>query len=125
MATETVLVVEDEPAARELVGEILREEGYGVLLAEDGLQAVESAKRAVAPIHLVLTDVILPKISGRVAVERIRAIHPRIKVIYMSGYTDDQVSRHGVLEPGIVLLQKPFTPADLTRRVGEVLDGSP
>jgi CheY-like chemotaxis protein len=125
MATETVLVVEDEPAARELVGEILREEGYGVLLAEDGLQAVESAKRAVAPIHLVLTDVILPKISGRVAVERIRAIHPRIKVIYMSGYTDDQVSRHGVLEPGIVLLQKPFTPADLTRRVGEVLDESP
>jgi CheY-like chemotaxis protein len=122
IATETVLVVEDEPAARELVGEILRDEGYSVLLASDGQEAVEIATRTASPIHLLLTDVVLPRLSGRAAADRIRGIHPRIKILYMSGYTDDQVTRHGVLEPGIVLLQKPFTPADLIRRVGEVLD---
>jgi two-component system, cell cycle sensor histidine kinase and response regulator CckA len=121
-STETVLVVEDEPAARELVAELLRAEGYVVLLAEDGLQAVEMATHAHAPIDLLLTDVVLPKLGGRAAAERIQAIHPGIKVLYMSGYTDDEVSRQGVLEPGLVLLQKPFTPDDLTRRVGEVLD---
>jgi two-component system, cell cycle sensor histidine kinase and response regulator CckA len=120
--TENLLVVEDEPAARELVAEILRAEGYGVLLARDGEEAVEMAKRAPAPLQLLLTDVVLPKLSGRAAADRIRLIHPGIKVLYMSGYTDDEVSRQGVLEPGIVLLQKPFTPDDLTRRVGEVLD---
>ena len=122
IATETVLVVEDEPAARELVGEILRDEGYSVLLASDGQEAVEIATRTASPIHLLLTDVVLPRLSGRAAADRIRGIHLRIKILYMSGYTDDQVTRHGVLEPGIVLLQKPFTPADLIRRVGEVLD---
>jgi two-component system cell cycle sensor histidine kinase/response regulator CckA len=120
--TETVLVVEDEPAARELVGEMLRAEGYRVLLAENGQEAVDTAGRVAAPIHLLLTDVVLPKLSGRAAAERVRVLHPGIKVLYMSGYTDDQISRHGVLEPGIVLLQKPFTPADLIQRVGEVLD---
>jgi two-component system cell cycle sensor histidine kinase/response regulator CckA len=120
--TETVLVVEDEPAARELVGEMLRAEGYSVLLAENGQEAVDTAGRVAAPIHLLLTDVVLPKLSGRAAAERVRVLHPGIKVLYMSGYTDDQISRHGVLEPGIVLLQKPFTPADLIQRVGEVLD---
>jgi two-component system, cell cycle sensor histidine kinase and response regulator CckA len=121
-ATEKLLVVEDEPAARELVAEVLRAEGYDVLLAGDGQEAVELATRAKAPLHLLLTDVVLPKLSGRAAAEQIRIIHPGIKVLYMSGYTDDEVSRHGVLEPGIVLLQKPFTPDELTRRVGEVLD---
>jgi PAS domain S-box-containing protein len=120
--TERLLVVEDEPAARELVAEVLRAEGYEVLLAGDGQEAVELATRAKAPLHLLLTDVVLPKLSGRAAAEQIRIIHPGIKVLYMSGYTDDEVSRHGVLEPGIVLLQKPFTPDEVTRRVGEVLD---
>jgi CheY-like chemotaxis protein len=124
LATETVLVVEDEPAARELVAEVLRGQGYGVLLAGNGQEAVEIAMRAGAPIHLLLTDVVLPKLSGRAAATRIRSIHPRVKVLYMSGYTDDEFSRQGVLEPGIVLLQKPFTPDDLLRRVGEVLDES-
>jgi two-component system, cell cycle sensor histidine kinase and response regulator CckA len=123
-ATETLLVVEDEPAARELVAEVLRAEGYHVLLAGDGREAVEVASRTQAPIHLLLTDIVLPKLSGRAAADKIRVIHPRVKVLYMSGYTDDEVSRHGVLEPGIVLLQKPFTPDDLTRRVGEVLGTS-
>jgi two-component system, cell cycle sensor histidine kinase and response regulator CckA len=121
-ATETVLVVEDEPAARELVGEVLRAEGYSVLLAADGQEALTIAARADGRLHLLLTDVVLPKLSGRAAAEGILALHPSIKVVYMSGYTDDQISRHGVLEPGIVLLQKPFTPAELVRRVGEVLD---
>jgi len=121
-ATETVLVVEDEPAARELVGEVLRAEGYRVLLAANGQEAVEMAARASGPIHLLLTDVVLPKLSGRAAAQQICAVHRGAKVIYMSGYTDDQVSPHGVLEPGITLLQKPFSPEDLTRRVGEILD---
>jgi PAS domain S-box-containing protein len=120
--SETLLVVEDEPAARELVAEILRGEGYTVLLAKDGQEAVAMAMRARVPIHLLLTDVVLPKLGGRGAAERIRVLHPEIKVLFMSGYTDDEVSRQGVLEPGIVLLQKPFTPDELTRRVGEVLD---
>ena len=120
--TETVLVVEDEPAARELVAEILRGEGYSVLLAGNGQEAVDTAAGASGPIHLLLTDVVLPKFSGPVVAERLRAIQPKVKVLYMSGYTDDAISHHGVLEPGIVLLQKPFTPDDLTRRVGEVLD---
>src|SRR5260221_6541591 len=121
-ATETVLVVEDEPAARELVGEVLRAEGYRVLLAANGQEAVEMAARASEPIHLLLTDVVLPKLSGRAASQQICALHRGAKIIYMSGYTDDQVSPHGVLEPGIILLQKPFSPEDLTRRVGEILD---
>jgi two-component system cell cycle sensor histidine kinase/response regulator CckA len=122
VATETILVVEDERAARELVAEILRAEGYMVLLAADGQEAVDMAAQSTVAPDLLLTDVILPKISGRLAAERIRAIHPRVKVLYMSGYTDDEVSRHGVLDPGIVLLQKPFTPDELISRVGEVLD---
>lgn len=121
-ATETLLVIEDEPAARELVAEILRREGYLVLGAGDGAEGVEVARSSREPIHLLLTDVVLPKLGGRAAAEHIRAIHPGIKVLYMSGYTDNEVSRHGVLDPGIVLLQKPFTPDDLVRRVGEVLE---
>jgi two-component system, cell cycle sensor histidine kinase and response regulator CckA len=122
MATETVLVVEDEPAALELVAELLRAEGYMVLLARNGQEAVDVATQTRVPLHLLLTDVILPKLSGRLAAERIRAIHPRVKILYMSGYTDDEVSRQGILSPGILLLQKPFTPEELTRRVGQVLD---
>ncbi len=122
IATETILVVEDETAARELVAELLRAEGYMVLLASNGQEAVDIAAQSSLPLHLLLTDVILPKLSGRVAAEKIRVIHPRIKILYMSGYTDDEVSRYGILQPGIVLLEKPFTPAELTRRVGEVLD---
>jgi PAS domain S-box-containing protein len=121
--TETLLVVEDESAARDLVAEVLREEGYQVLVAGDGEDALSLATRAKAPIHLLLTDVVLPKLSGAAVAERIRVTHPRIKVLFMSGYTDDAISHHGVLQPGVALLQKPFTPGELTRRVGEILDG--
>jgi DNA-binding response OmpR family regulator len=102
----------------------LREDGYAVLLAGDGLEAVRVATRSSAPIHLLLTDVVLPRLHGRAAAYRIRTVHPRIRVLYMSGYPDDEISRHGVLEPGIALLQKPFTPDELRRRVGEMLDGA-
>ena len=71
---------------------------------------------------MLLTDVVLPKLSGPVVAERVRALRPDIKVLYMSGYTDDAISHHGVLGPGIVLLQKPFTPDELVARVAEVLD---
>jgi PAS domain S-box-containing protein len=119
---ETVLVVEDEPAARELVGEILEGEGYKVLLASNGQEAVEVAQRTVGPIHLLLTDVVLPRLGGRAAAETICRTRPETRVLYMSGYTDDEVSRHGILEPGILLLQKPFTPNDLIERIARVLD---
>jgi CheY-like chemotaxis protein len=120
--TETVLVVEDEPAALELVAEVLRESGYQVLVASNGDEAVSVAVRARAPIHLLLTDVVLPRLSGQIVAERVRTTHPRVKVLFMSGYTDDAISHHGVLQPGVALLQKPFTPDELSRRVGEILD---
>ncbi len=121
-ASETILVVEDEPAGLELIAEILRGEGYTVLPAASGEEALEVAARTSVPIHLLLTDVVLPHLSGPHLADRVRALQPQIKVVFMSGYTDDRLSRHGVLEPGIVLLQKPFTPDDLTRQLGVVLD---
>jgi len=121
--TETVLVVEDEPAARELIGEVLREEGYQVLLAADGQEGVDLAERQGVRIQAVLTDVILPRLSGPSVAERVVKLQPGVKVLFMSGYTDDALARHGVLEPGVALLQKPFTPDDLVRRLGEILDG--
>jgi PAS domain S-box-containing protein len=121
-STETVLVVEDEPAARELIAELLRDEGYTVLLAANGQDAVDTAVQWRGPIDLLLTDVVLPKLSGPVVAARVRGLQPEVKVLYMSGYTDDAISRHGVLQPGIVLLQKPFTGSELVRRVGELLD---
>jgi DNA-binding response OmpR family regulator len=114
--------VEDEPAALELVAEVLRESGYQVLVASNGDEAVSVAVRARAPIHLLLTDVVLPRLSGQIVAERVRTTHPRVKVLFMSGYTDDAISHHGVLQPGVALLQKPFTPDELSRRVGEILD---
>jgi two-component system cell cycle sensor histidine kinase/response regulator CckA len=120
--TETVLLVEDDPAARELVAEVLREQGYCVLVAANGQAAVDTAAACgKAPIHLLLTDVVLPKLSGRDVAERVTALYPAVKVLYMSGYTDDAISRHGVLEPGVRLLQKPFRTEALTRSVAEVL----
>jgi PAS domain S-box-containing protein len=120
--TETLLVVEDEPAALELICEVLRAEGYVVLPAANGQDAVEMAARYPAPLHLLLTDVILPKLSGPVVAEHVRRLFPDIKVLFMSGYTDDRISHHGVLDAGVRLLQKPFTGQELLRRLGEVLD---
>jgi len=120
-ASETVLVVEDESELRELTTEVLGIAGYSVLSAGSPSEALEIARRHPGPIHLLLTDVVMPEMSGRDLADRLVPARPGMKVLYMSGYTDDAIVHHGVLDPGTVLLQKPFTPDGLTRMVGDVL----
>ena len=119
--SETVLVVEDESELRELTTEVLGIAGYSVLSAGSPSEALEIARRHPGPIHLLLTDVVMPEMSGRDLADRLVPARPGMKVLYMSGYTDDAIVHHGVLDPGTVLLQKPFTPDGLTRMVGDVL----
>jgi signal transduction histidine kinase len=120
--TETVLVVEDEAEVRALTCEVLEAKGYHVLEAADGRAALEVCRRHGGPIHLLLTDVVMPRMSGRELADQVAAVRPETRVLYVSGYTDDALGHRGVLDPGVVLLQKPFTPARLVERVREVLD---
>jgi PAS domain S-box-containing protein len=120
--SETILLVEDEHHVRELVATLLQRAGYTVLAAPDPATALELGERHPGPIHLLLTDVVMPEMSGRELRERLATVRPGTPVLYMSGYTDEALGRHGVLEPGVVLLQKPFTAEALGRRVREVLD---
>ncbi len=121
VGTGTVLVVEDESELRELASEILGIAGYSVLSAGSPSAALEIARRHAGPIHLLLTDVVMPEMSGRDLADRLVQSRRGLKILYMSGYTDDAVVHHGVLDPGTVLLQKPFTPDRLTRMVGDLL----
>jgi two-component system, cell cycle sensor histidine kinase and response regulator CckA len=120
--TETILLVEDESGVRRLSRTILEAQGYIVLEAASGDEALEVARSHAGEIHLVATDVIMPGMSGRVLWDRLRVLLPDPRVLFMSGYTDDAIARHGVLEPGIAFLQKPFTPFSLAQKVREVLD---
>jgi two-component system cell cycle sensor histidine kinase/response regulator CckA len=120
--SETVLLVEDEDIVRGLVTEILETAGYTVLGAADGNEALELAERYQGPIHLLLTDVVMPKMSGRDLAERLIAAHGETKVLYTSGYTDTAIVDRGVLQPGTEFLQKPFSFAALTQKVRHVLD---
>ena len=122
--TETVLLAEDEEVVRRLAREILTGNGYKVLEAGNGREALLLSEAHRGEIHLLLTDVVMPKISGRELSERIRLMRPGLRILYMSGYTDDAIFRHGVLENGIPFLQKPFTPGALARKVREVLDSA-
>jgi PAS domain S-box-containing protein len=119
---ETVLLVEDEEGVRALGREVLKKCGYTVLEAGDGDEALGVAARQPGPIHLLVTDVVMPRLGGRELAERLRAARPEIKVLYMSGYTDDAVIRHGLMEAEHALLQKPFGGAALAAKVREVLD---
>jgi two-component system, cell cycle sensor histidine kinase and response regulator CckA len=119
--TETVLVVEDVAAVRAVTREMLRRSGYHVLVAADGRAALQVAATHEGPIHLLLTDVVMPDLSGRDLAERLTEVRPDVKVIFMSGYTDDAVVRHGILQEGIAYLQKPFTPRSLSAKVRSVL----
>jgi YesN/AraC family two-component response regulator len=101
---------------------ILLRHGYRVLDAENGEDALEVSKEYEGSIDLMITDVVMPKMGGKEAADRLQPLYPQMKVIYMSGYTDNAIVRHGVLEPGLNFLEKPFTPEDLARKVREALD---
>jgi two-component system, cell cycle sensor histidine kinase and response regulator CckA len=122
--TETILLVEDADPLRKLAEMFLKESGYHILSAPDGQQALQTARQHPGPIDLLLTDVVMPGMNGRVLGERLASSQPKMKVLYMSGYTDSFIAGHGVLEQGTHLLHKPFTQETLTRKVREVLDGS-
>jgi PAS domain S-box-containing protein len=117
--TETVLVVDDEPEVRALAGEILRQYGYRVTEAADYAQAESVAQKQ--SIDLLLTDVILPGRNGRQVANRLRVLQPSLRVLFMTGYNEDIIASRGVLNEGVAVVQKPFTPEDLAARVGEVL----
>jgi len=119
--SETVLLVEDEEGVRQLAREYLESSGYTVIEAEDGHTAMELANMHTGPIHLLMTDVVMPGISGRELAERVEQMRPGIKVLYMSGYTDQAVVHQGILEDDAVLLQKPFTLATLAGKLREIL----
>jgi two-component system cell cycle sensor histidine kinase/response regulator CckA len=121
---ETLLLVEDDAAVRLVIGDTLRSHGYHVLVAPDGRKALEAAAAESGPISLVLTDVLMPEMSGPEVARALGVSRPGVRVVYMSGYTDDEVSRHGVLEAGVRYLQKPFDAKVLARAVREALDGT-
>jgi CheY-like chemotaxis protein len=120
--SETVLVVEDEEEVRKVAVRILRGQGYKVLEASNGADTLMICKEQKEPIHLILTDVVMPQMSGRQLVEQLRQVYQNLKVLYMSGYTDNTIVHHGVLEEGINYIQKPFTVGALAGKVREVLD---
>jgi signal transduction histidine kinase/ActR/RegA family two-component response regulator len=122
VGTETILLVEDEEGVRELARDILRASGYTVLEARSGHEALLLCERHQGPLDLLLTDVVMPRMSGRELAERLGPLRPDVSVLYMSGYTDDAVIRHGVQGAGTAFLQKPFSPAALVQRVRETLD---
>ena len=119
---ETVLLVEDAQRVRAVVREILEMNGYVVLEARHGAEAIEISSRNQGPIHLMVTDVVMPQMSGRELAQRLAPLRPDMRVLYMSGYTDDAIVRHGVLGAGMAFLSKPFTPDALAVKVREVLD---
>ena len=120
--SETILIVEDDDALRNLVREILMRQGYRILEAENGIEALRVSDEHEGQIHLMITDVVMPKMGGRELEERLRPLRPEMKVVYMSGYTDNAIVHHGVLRPGIEFLQKPLRSESLKRKVREVLD---
>jgi two-component system, cell cycle sensor histidine kinase and response regulator CckA len=124
--TEAVLVVEDEPAVRQLARDVLATQGYEVLTAsngQDGLQVARDHKGS--PIRLVITDVIMPQMGGRVMAEWLKFSYPDLKILFTSGYTDDAITHHGMLDQDTAFLPKPYTPSTLSRKVREMLDAAP
>jgi len=122
---ETILLVEDEPAVRAVARHVLLAYGYQVLEAEDGQEALAVAGAFTGRIHLLASDVVMPNLGGRQLAEELQKLRPDVRILFLSGYTDDAILRHGVLEAGIAFLHKPYTPAALGAKVREVLDATP
>ena len=120
--SETILIVEDDDKVRNLACEILEPQGYTILEAQNGIEALRVSEGYRDQIHLMITDVVMPGMGGREIEERLRPLRPDMKVIYMSGYTDNAILHHGVLSPEIEFLQKPISSETLKRKVREVLD---
>jgi DNA-binding response OmpR family regulator len=123
--TETVLLVEDEPALRGMVRQMLETVGYRVIDAPDGLSAIHICDNRQHPVDLLVTDVVMPLLNGREVAKRLTRKWPEMKVIYMSGYTDDVIAYHGIADPSVNLIQKPFRLEALAAKIREVLDHSP
>jgi CheY-like chemotaxis protein len=122
MGTETILLVEDEDVVRDMTCEVLHESGYEVLEARDPREALSIAEQFPGAIHLMLTDVVMPVMSGRQLTELLIPKRPEMQVLYMSGYTDDAIVHHGVLGQGTAFIGKPFAADELTRKIREILD---
>jgi CheY-like chemotaxis protein len=122
--TETILLVEDDEMVRSLVRDTLTREGYKVLDAPDPMEARRIADSFRGKIHLLITDVVMPKVSGRELADQLTRRRPDIKVMYMSGYTDSAIVNSGILQKEVAFLQKPFTPGSLTEKVRDVLEGN-
>ena len=120
--SETVLLVEDEEEVRKLAAQILQRQGYKVLEAPQGGDALLICEQHQTPVHLMLTDVVMPGMSGHQLAERLKSLQPEMKILYMSGYTDNTIIQHGVLVEGVNYISKPFTVDALARKVREVLD---
>jgi CheY-like chemotaxis protein len=121
--TETILLVEDDPALREMAATLLGRLGYKVLAAANGVEAlILNHQRDAGHIDLLFTDVVMPHMSGRELADRVRALYPRTKILFTSAYTENAIVHQGVLDKGVALLQKPFTPSALARKLREVLD---
>ncbi|MBW8004016.1 MAG: response regulator [Planctomycetes bacterium] len=121
--TETILLVEDEESLRKMAGKILKGYGYCVIEADDGMDALEIVNKKDYPeIDLLVTDVIMPKMGGKELSEKLFEEYPKLKVVYISGYTDNAIAHHGVLDEGVSLLQKPFSSESLAEKVREILD---
>jgi len=124
--TETILLVEDDPALRKMASDLLRRLGYTVLPAANGPEALTLVgQQGGKPIDLLFTDVVMPQMTGRELSDRILESHPQTKILFTSAYTENAIVHQGVLDPGVALLQKPFSPSALARKVRLILDGFP
>jgi two-component system, cell cycle sensor histidine kinase and response regulator CckA len=122
--TETIVLVEDERIVREMTHKFLKKLGYMVIAYANGEKALMGSQNSAVRIHLLLTDIILPGMNGRILAERMKALRPKLKVLLTSGYAENQIVRRGVRDRGMNFIAKPYSPRDLAKKIRDVLDGS-